>query len=222
MGDSSIGFGSLFVPCWYSRKVLRAGTFPANMFLLFNSAILLFVRCFSQHWLETHVSSISMNFGHFRKVQIHTNMLVATSRNIFAGNVPARNAFRGYQQGTNNDVDPVEIPLMPIESPLLRMAQRQRQQISPEIPPPNNPGYRRHHNEQVMTHHKDQQFDHQPIPQTDMYTTRASSAPPSNPPPYTPDINDNPECWNDVQGCVCASDPRYHRQCMQDMSNVQL
>ena len=80
MGDSSIGFGSFFVPCWYSRKVLRAGTFPANMFLLFNSAILLFVRCFSQHWLETHVSSISMNFGHFRKVQIHTNMLVATSR----------------------------------------------------------------------------------------------------------------------------------------------
>ena len=80
MSGISIGFGSLFVPCWYSRKVLRAGTSPANMFLSFNSAILLFVRCFSQHWLETHVSSISINLGHFRKVQIHTNMLIATSR----------------------------------------------------------------------------------------------------------------------------------------------
>ena len=80
MSGISTGSTSLFVPCWYPRKVLRAETSPANMFLLFLSAILAFVRCLSQHWLETHVSSISMNFGHFRKVQIHTNMLVATSR----------------------------------------------------------------------------------------------------------------------------------------------
>ena len=80
MSGISTGSTSLFIPCWYSRKVLRAGTFPVNMFPSFNSAILLFVRCFNQHWLETHVSSISMNFGHFRKVQIHTNMLIATSR----------------------------------------------------------------------------------------------------------------------------------------------
>ena len=71
---------SLFVPCWYPRKVLRAETSSANMFLRALSAILAFAFCLSQHWLETHVSSISMNFGHFRKVQIHTNMLVATSR----------------------------------------------------------------------------------------------------------------------------------------------
>ena len=80
MSGISTGSTSLFVPCWYPRKVLRAETSPANMFLLFISAILAFVFCLSQHWLETHVSSICMNFGHFRKVQIHTNMLVATSR----------------------------------------------------------------------------------------------------------------------------------------------
>ena len=149
--------------------------------------------------------------------------------NMFTGKVPARNTFREYQQGMNNDQDPIEIPL--ITQPIIQLSQRQRQQIShqrqqilhpQEISPPNNPGYRRDHNGQVITQHKNQQFDHQPNPQTDMHMTRASSAPPSNPPPYTPDVNDNPECWNDVQGCVCASDPRYHRQCMQDMSNVQL
>ena len=80
MSGISTGSTSLFVPCWYWRKVLRAGTSPANMFLLDNSDILAFALCLSQHWLETHVSSISMIFGHFRKVQIHTNMLVATSR----------------------------------------------------------------------------------------------------------------------------------------------
>ena len=136
------------------------------------------------------------------------------SRNIFAEDVSARNTFRQYQQGTNNDVDQVQIPLMPIESPLLRMARQSQQQLANQR--------QQHHNEQNMTHHKDQQLDHQQIHQNDMYTTRASSAPPANPPPYTPEIRDNHECWNDVQGCACASDPRYRRQCMQDMVNVQM
>ena len=139
---------------------------------------------------------------------------------MLTGNVPARNTFREYQQGMNNDPDPIE--LSHITRPLIHQSQRQQPQISPEIPPPNNPGYRRNHNGQVTTQHKDQQFDHQPIPQSDMYTTRASSAPPSNPPPYALEAHDNPECKNDVQGCYCVSDPRYHRQCMRDMSNVQL
>ena len=80
MSGISIGSASLFIPCWYSRKVLRAGTSPANMFLWLNLAILVLAHCFNQHWLETHVSSISMNFGHLRKVQMHTKMLIATRR----------------------------------------------------------------------------------------------------------------------------------------------
>ena len=68
---------------------------------------------------------------------------------------------------------------------------------------------------------KNQQFDYQPNPQTDMHMTRATSAPPSNPPPYAPSVHDNPECRNDIQGCYCASDPRQHRPCARDMTEMQ-
>ena len=150
------------------------------------------------------------------KQRAKARMSEISNRNIFAEDVSARNTFRQYQQGTNNDADQVQIPLMSMESPPRSMSRR-----SSMTQPPIHQR-QRHHDEQIMTHHKDQQFDHQPTTQIDMHTTRASSAPPAQPPPYTPGLRENQECWNDVQGCACASDPRYRRPCMQDMSNVQM
>ncbi len=75
-----IGFVSLLIPCWYSRKVLRAGTFPRSMFLLSNSDALILACLFNQHWLEIHVSRISIIFGHLRNVQMHTKIQIATRR----------------------------------------------------------------------------------------------------------------------------------------------
>ena len=156
-----------------------------------------------------------------------TRIALLNQRRIFNSDVLARNTFRDYQQGMNNDQDPLDIPLMTHPSTHHR-TQRSRHETSHphEDSPPNNPGCRRDCNGQVITQHKNQQFDYQPLTnnqQTDIHMTRATSAPPSNPPPYAQHaFRDNPEYINDVQDCYCASVPGQFRPCMRDMSNVQL
>ena len=196
-------------PIHYSFAIVAACLLVAISILV---CICTFLRC--PKFIEILLTCVSNQC--WLKQRAKTRIAELNQRNIFAGNVPARSTFREYQQGTNNDVDPVQIPLMPMESPPVSMTRRS------SMTQPLIHQRQQHHNEQIMTHHKDQQFDHQPTPQTDMYTTRASSAPPAHPPPYTPELRQNQECKNDVQNCYCASDPRYSRQCMRDMSNVQM